>query len=243
MRQRKTTFFVTAMLVALIASTTVPAAAQSTRPSKSDCPPGMISVTVDAPPPGMANIATVHLNEDCQTLIQQVRSVSVDRLPAIALDPQMRATHFAPITDTANRSAGQSQRTLRAEQAIFDVIGVLLNRLYSTIYFTYNGSVILSSSAGGGTQAHGEIPPVCGSGWYLTHHLNAHVSGGVGSYSTGFVQAGEFGYRGMFDCSGSIYYNKFSNHTTVYANGSGSCQFTQHYRTWSYLWRWTMACY
>lgn len=244
MRQTMSTLVVLSALLVLTA--TVPTIAQPETRGDTDCPPGVLSVSFDAPPAGMASFSTVHLDEDCRPIVGQVRTVPVNRLPAIALDVQTRAAILeTPSSSIHERSLVDGvKKTYYAEQAVLDIANITLNKLYSKIKFKYNGSVILMYKARGGTLSHGEnSPPSCGSGWRLTHQFNAHVSGGVGLNFAGFVQLGEFAYRGFFDCSGNIYYNKLGNYPTVYANGSGTCQFTQHYRTWSLLWYWTMACY
>lgn len=221
----------------------LPASAQQGETKGIDCPSGVLTTTFSAPPPGMANFRTVRLDEHCNLVEDPVLTVPVAQLPSIAMDRQARSTHFETIS-AGEVHARQSTRTYHVEQSVRDIVGITLNQLYSNITFAYNGYMITSFSAGGGTFAHAEnVPPSCGPGWNLTNGYSTHIGGGVGMYSADFLQYGEFGYRGLFDCSGGIYYNRLSNHTSIYANGAGTCQFTQNYRTWSSLWYWTMACY
>lgn len=250
MRQHKIPVFVIGVFITLFIASGVRITAQSKLTQGSDCPPGTLTFTLNAPPAGMANITTFRLDEHCRPVQERVQIVSVDKLPAIALDREAHSTLFESLQDEggiqalASLPSGAIKRRYYAEQAIYDAPGILLHKLYTKVRFQTYGTTILKYNVKSGSLSHGEnSPPSCGSGWYLTNHLTAHVSGGVGTYSAGFVQIGEFGYRGLFDCSGNIYYNRFTNHTTVYADGTGSCQFTQHYRTWSYMWRWLIACY
>lgn len=173
-----------------------------------------------------------------------VQTVPLERLPEIALDVEIRIAAVES-QDVEEQAMGMRiKRVFRAEQVVLDIVNITLNKLYGKVNFKYNGSKILKFKASGGSFAHQENYPLsCANGWYLGQHFNAQVGGGVGSGSASFAQYGEFGYKGFFDCTGSVYYNKLSNHMTVYGNGKATCQFTQHYRTWSLLWHWTMACY
>ncbi len=241
MRQTMSKLLVLSALLVLTA--TVPTIAQSEIRGDLGCPPGVLSVSFDAPPAGMANYSTVHLDEDCRPIVGPVRTVPVDQLPAIALDPLARQAVFEPVVE-GKEGSPRWNTTYHAEQAVLDIVNITLNKLYSTINFTYDGSIIHSFSAGGGALSHRENrPPSCGKGWKLKRQSNAQITGGVSLSSVGFLQTGEFRYRGFFDCSGSIYYNTLKNYPTVYGNGTGTCHFTQQYRTWSLLWYWAMACY
>lgn len=219
--------------------------AQQSEPNGIDCPSGMFTTTFPAPPQGMANFRVVRLDENCNLVEGPVLTVAVEALPPIALDQQERSIHFEPLfAGEVNAHQATMTRTYHTEQSIQDIVNITLNQLYSNITFDYNGHMITSFNTSGGTSVHGEnMPPSCGPGWNLANGFNAHIGGGAGMYSADFLQYGEFGYRGLFDCEGNIYYNQLSNHTSIYANGSATCQFTQNYRTWSSLWHWTMACY
>lgn len=191
----------------------------------------------------MASFRTISFDKNCNQVIGPVQTVPIDQLPPLALDPNARSANLETLSD--NRTlARQAITTYHAEQAVLDPVNITLNKLYSNITFSYNGTHVISYSAGGGTVAHGEnSPPSCGSGWYALNGFNSHISGGVGQGHAGFQQHSEFGYLGIFDCSGNIYYNTMNNFPTVYGNGTGTCSFTQSYRTWSTIWHWTSACY
>ncbi|MBK9124920.1 MAG: hypothetical protein IPM16_17625 [Chloroflexi bacterium] len=242
MHQNRITLIVWSMLFVL-AGLGNPTHAQSVPPGQGDCPPGVISTTFDAPPAGKANFRTIRLDEDCRPVVGPVITVPLDQLPTIALSTQSRQTVLEPST-AGEQANARGTATYYAEQAVHDIVNITLNKVYSSISFTYNSTQIVSYSAGGGTLSHRENkPPSCGKGWKLKVQNNMQISGGVGLPWVGFLQSGEFKYKGLFDCSGTIYYNKLQNYPTVYANGTGSCRFTQEYRTWSLLWYWTMACY
>jgi hypothetical protein len=243
MRHNKSTIVVL-ILLGIFSGATLSISAQPANSTSKECPPGVLSTALDAPPEGMANLRTIRLDENCNPIFGPVQIVPLDRLPEIALDVEVRREVIDAI-DGEERASGTSvKRVFRAEQAVLDIINITLNKLYGKVKFKYNGSKILKFKASGGSYAHQENYPLsCANGWYLGHHFNAQVGGGAGTSSASFAQHAEFGYRGFFDCSGRDYYNKLSNHITVYGNGSATCQFTQHYRTWSLLWHWTMACY
>ncbi len=234
-----------ALSIILLVIGVLPISAQQGETKGVDCPSAVLTTTFAAPPSGMANFRTVRLDEQCNLIEGPVLTVSVEQLPPIAMDRQARSMQFETIAaGDVNARQATMTRTYHTEQSVRDIVGITLNQLYSNITFAYNGYMITSFNAGGGTSSHGEnMPPSCGPGWNLTNGFNAHIGGGVGMYSADFLQYGEFGYRGLFDCSGNSYYNRLSNHTSIYANGTGTCQFTQNYRTWSSLWYWTMACY
>jgi hypothetical protein len=232
------------ILFGLFIGTSVVSLAQPAKSTGKACPPGVLTTTLDAPPDGMANFRTIRLDDNCRPILGPVRTVPLELLPDIALDVETRKEAFESTDEQERSAAARIKRVFRAEQAVLDVVNITLNKLYGRINFKYDGSKILKFKASGGSFAHQENYPLsCATGWYLGHHFNAQVGGGVGTSSASFAQYAEFGYRGFFDCSGRDYYNKLSNHITVYGNGSATCQFTQHYRTWSVLWYWTMACY
>ncbi len=242
MHQKRITIIVWSMLLVLAGLGGL-THAQSESSGHGDCPPGVISTSLDAPPAGKANFRTIRLDEHCRPVVGPVVTVPISQLPTIALNPQSRQTVLEP-SAAGEQGNARGTTTYYAEQAVHDIVNITLNKVYSSISFTYSGSQILSYSAGGGTLSHRENkPPSCGKGWKLKVQSNMQISGGVGLPWVGFVQSGEFKYKGLFDCSGTIYYNKLWNYPTVYASGTGSCRFTQEYRTWSLLWYWTMACY
>lgn len=229
----------------LIGPTIFSTFAQTPPNGRMDCGSGVLTTTIPAPPKGMANFRTIRLDESCQPVAGSIQTVPIEQLPAIALDPLARSATFTPAVGlTAPETRHWGSASYHAEQAVFDVVNITLNKLYGTTYFTFDGARILSYSANGGAYYHQENkPPSCAKGWRLKKHYNAHVGGGAGASTASFVQYAEFKYKGFFDCRGKLFYNKLANHSTIYANGTGSCQFTQHYRTWSLLWYWTMACY
>lgn len=232
------------ILLGLFVGVTASTSAQAASSTSKQCPPGVLSTTLEAPPDGMANFRTIRMDENCTPVLGPVRTVPLELLPEIALDVEARREIVDAIDDEERASGTRVKRVFRAEQAVLDVVNITLNKLYGKVNFKYDGSKILKFKVSGGSFAHQENYPLsCASGWYLGHHFNAQVGGGVGSSSASFAQYGEFGYKGFFDCSGTVYYNKLSNHITIYGNGSATCQFSQHYRTWSVLWYWTMACY
>ena len=228
------------MFVGMSASTL----AQTHQSIQTGCPPGVLSTTLEAPPDGMANFRTIQLDENCRVVMGPVHTVPLERLPDIGLDVDIRIAALESEDIEEQTTGVRIKRVFRAEQAVLDIINITLNKLYGKVNFKYDGSKIIKVKASGGSFAHQENYPLsCANGWYLGQHFNAQVGGGPGSSSASFVQYSEFGYRGFFDCSGRDYYNKLSNHITVYGNGNATCQFTQHFQTWSLLWHWTMACY
>lgn len=243
MCHNKSTIVVLILLGILVGATTS-TSAQPIKHTGQECPPGILSTTLEAPPEGMANYVTIRLDEKCRPVAGPIRTVPLERLPELALDAETRMRDFERENSKTQAPRARVKRVFYAEQAVLDLVNITLNKLYGKVNFKYNGSTILKFKASGGSFAHQENYPLsCASGWYLGHHFNAQVGGGVGTTSASFVQYAEFGYKGFFDCSGRDYYNKLGNHMTVYGNGNATCQFTQHYRTWSALWYWTMACY
>ncbi len=242
MHQKRITIIVWSMLLVLAGLGGL-THAQSESSGHGDCPPGVISTSFDAPPAGKANYRTIRLDEHCRPIVGPVLTVPLAQLPTIALNTESRQTVLEPLV-AGEQGNIRGSKTYYAEQAVHDIVNIRLNRVYSSVSFTYNGAYILSYSAGGGTLSHSENkPPSCGKGWKLKVQSNMLSAGGIGRSWAGFAQTGEFKYKGFFDCSGTIYYNKLRNYPTVYANGTGSCRFKQEYRTWSLLWYWTMACF
>src|SRR5690606_13277188 len=105
------------ILLGIFSSVTLSTFAQPAVSTGKECPPGVLSTTIEAPPEGMANLRTIRLDENCKPIFGPVQTVSLERLPDIALDARTRDLSIES-GETEERAAGvKVKRVFRAEQA------------------------------------------------------------------------------------------------------------------------------
>lgn len=92
-----------------------------------------------------------------------------------------------------------------------------------------DGSVVTGWNSGGYTGQHPEFG-TCGPGWQLASSSLVQYSGGTGQSWVTAKSHAEFSYLGVFDCSGTQYYNVFEHFVTGYGSGASACNYTYSLR-------------
>lgn len=210
------------------------------------CPGGTLHTTLPLPPKGLASTRTITFDEKCNPIFGPIEILPIDQVFTPSQGDIDSAT--LPVlsdlrTLDVDAIAASYSWTVRADQSLWDCCGIMMNKVYTNGSWTENGSIIQSYSIGGGYQWHTENGG-CGNGWYPVNPYHKKTGGGVGYSSTSFRTHSEFGYKGLFDCSGTTYYNILDNYTTIYAGGTGNatCNFTRWSRTWLGSWKWKTSC-
>lgn len=209
------------------------------------CPEGIIDVRLPEAPTGMVSTREVTLDTDCQPIYGPVQFVPLAQVP----QPTKRdyATgHF----ETIKSGQGQAiplgplvncQGSFHAALRLYDVIGLLLNEVYSDVCWSWNGTNVTGYSASGGYNYHPEYTPA-GPGWTPINPYNVQSNGCVGCSYVTIHQHTEFSYKGVFDPSGTLYYNTLDDYENLFGSGTKSCTFTFRYRNWYTGWHnWTQC--
>jgi len=111
----------------------------------------------------------------------------------------------------------------------WDCCGILMNALYTSLDFSWDDFVVTSvTNQWNTTVYHTEAPP--SRGWYLDWQQLFYDSGCLGCSSLRLRGQAGFGYQGVFDPSGTLFYNTYDNTMTGYANGA-------IFGTYSVTWR------
>jgi hypothetical protein len=214
------------------------------------CPGGTLRGSLPQPPPGMASHQVVTLDANCNPVWGQIEFVPRTQMFHVPNANTKGGTFnllresllgkLSPNTSSPQIATDVS-KSIHAENQMWDCCGILMNQLYTDASWTYNGSVVTSYSVGGGYSRHTEnSPPSCGTGWYVVNPYNVKTSGGIGQPSASFKQHAEFGYKGIFDCGGSQFYNILDNYETLSAGYV--CNQYLSYRNWFAGWNWQHWC-
>lgn len=127
-----------------------------------------------------------------------------------------------------------------SEQEIDDVADIMLNLVRTETLWQATPSVIQSYSTGGHWEWHRESLDTMG--WHTQNQSLTKTAGNVGQSSASFRGHVEFEYIGVFDPSGTRYYNKLTNDSTVRANGTFDCVFTLWAKNYAPGWQWIKRC-
>ena len=174
-----------------------------------------------APPTGMAATVDVRVGADCRAHVSAVRLVPLATVPDVR-----GTTRSQPISASAPATAAAVSAIQRGVyQRVWDCCGILMNEFDTIAYWQYNGSSVTYWSLHNAVAYHRET---FGGGWSLQYQ-NAWRQGSSSSQVNLAGDAG-FSYQGIFDPTGTLFYNSYVNTIQVRGNGSWSCQ-------WSYAWR------
>jgi hypothetical protein len=123
---------------------------------------------------------------------------------------------------------------------IDDRANLVLNVLHTDTSWTWNGSIVTSYDSGGYVAYHREAT---NTGWNPHNVYNVLSSGCAGCSSATIHAHAEFSYQGVFDPSGTLFYDILDNYPTVYNNGVWACNLTLYARHYSGAWKsWIKTC-
>lgn len=118
---------------------------------------------------------------------------------------------------------------------IKDGAGIVVTSIDPHDYsYSYDGNFILGYSHAAMTYRASDNTGHCGTGYYgWTLEPSSYLQvneGGIGQMYASSRAHAEFSYAGIFDCSGTTYYNILDTKLTGYGDGSPS---TCAYRFWA----------
>jgi hypothetical protein len=214
------------------------------------CPEGNINVDLPQAPAGKASTMVITIDENCQPVYGPIKFVAPDEANVESNDKNVVAGSFDEVrvsTLSLDPSLGADYAPLAGGSTCFtaflrlnDVVGLQLNKVYGNVCWSWSGTIVTSASAGGGWQAHSEAPVF--PGWGAINPWNAQTGGCAGCSYISFRQHTEFNYRGVFDPSGTLYYNTIEVNEYLYGAGSRACSFSFVYRNWFPGWNTATGC-
>jgi hypothetical protein len=175
--------------------------------------------SLPAPPRGYVAESESKINADCSVSISGVRFILASSLAE-------ESAKESRLTGNLEANPANPARQVSVHQRLWDVANILLNEFDTTLYWQYNYSAVTGYSAHNAVAYHREIV----GGWYLAYQNIWVAGGGVGQNRVTIGANAGFGYQGLFDPSGSLYFNSYNNTVTGFNNGGWSCR-------WAYAWR------
>ncbi len=161
------------------------------------------------PPRGYAVVTEGYVAKDCSFVLQPDRVVPIDQMPPSPSGPDYQISHGAV-------SAGDPEASVY--QRSWDCCGIQMNALYTTLVWNAYGSYVYTTNQWNTTMYHTELPP--SRGWWLDYQSLWYSSGCEGCYSITLSGQAGFHYQGVFDPTGTLYYNTYLN--TMQGNGNGT---------------------
>ena len=190
------------------------------------CPGSTGTITIPTPPRGMAAVVDTYVLNDCTIQVSQAHVVPATQMQAAAGASSSGAT-FRSISGGATQSV--SSNGAQAVQRLWDAANLLLNEYGMHETWTYDGTYVLSANAWNTAQYKSEPPP--SRGWYVDAQWLGWIDGCFGCSWLQLEGTMNFGYQGIFDPSGSKYYNTYLSFFTV--TGAGTyygCSLTHTWR-------------
>ena len=206
-------------------------ASSATQPAQIPC--GEISGSNTLPVPAAGKVAevTIWLDSSCRVHVS-----SPVILDASAFQPGP-VDESVPLDTVSGRSGTSGSTPLTnyngaayAVERTYDVAGINLNELYSNLTWVGNGSTIVSYYGWDGAIYHRE------GGGYTGWSLNMNdsylrvVAGGVGSTIVKTEAHQGFNYQGVFDPTGTLYYNSYTEDLAGFAYGNWLCSYSYYWR-------------
>lgn len=103
-----------------------------------------------------------------------------------------------------------------------------MNSLGTTIQWQAVYGAVYTYGQYNTTTYHTEAPP--SRGWWLDYQTLQYTGGCYGCSSRTLTGKAGFGYQGVFDPTGTLFYNSYVNTVTAYGDGSGTCTHTYSWR-------------
>lgn len=166
------------------------------------------AVTLPAPPPGLVATETWAVNENCQIELGPVQFVDPSMIGPIPGDALIG---LGSVRQSPNSGESVlSTSNAYAVQRTWDCCGIKMNEYYLDVQWSPStaGSKITSWSAWDGASWHLEAN---GKGWHLDapNHFLGASAGGVGNPSVTVHGHQGFKYDGIFDPTGTVFYNTY----------------------------------
>jgi hypothetical protein len=197
--------------------------------SGADCGAKSVLSSLPAPAPEEGYKVEVVINQDCSLVSGPVQAMNQQEVASAAHSERDASAASGEGRRPFSRIGSTKQHLdpdYHMDSHLWDCCNALLTHLVTDLNWTDDGSVITGWNAGGYTGQHPEFG-TCGPGWQLANSYLIQNSGGTGQSSIEVKAHAEWSYLGLFDCSGTTYYNIFEHFVTGRGNGATDC--------WSYV--------
>ncbi|GGV91618.1 hypothetical protein [Streptomyces massasporeus] len=222
------------MLAAALLTVAAPAAqaadagsGSEARPTARSCGELRLTGSLPVPPAGMAVEREVSIGADCTARFGAVRLVQAEKAEAATAQA---ASAVAPVTDGTHRVSGWNE--------MYDCCNIRMTGLYTASEWTTGGGRVTGASTEATRQWNREP---WNAGWSLTAARSDTDCTSDCAVSRTEAHA-DFGYRGIFDVTGSWYANTHHSYVDLAADGTASCRFDVELRHTFVGWNWRHGC-
>ena len=185
------------------------------------CPPQTITASSGDVGLNFAALLEVSVRDDCTVAVSPVKVVPLAQapisLPGGSVFGKSHAAHKTgdPVATVYNRS--------------WDCCGIQMNALYTSYDWSDNGSVVTTSNNQWNTTwYHTEAWP--SRGWWLDYQQLYYSAGCNGCTSRTLTGKAGFAYQGVFDPTGTLFYNTYVNTMRGQGNGGYYCTYSVNWR-------------
>ncbi|MFI9825409.1 hypothetical protein ACIHFC_33970 [Streptomyces sp. NPDC052013] len=225
-----------AMLAAAVLTLTAPSAqaadaGDDARSSDRSCGELRLTGSLPVPPAGMAVEREVSIGADCTARFGAVRMVPAEKAEGAAARAATGAAGVSGATaDGTHRVAGWNE--------MYDCCNIRMTGLYTASEWTTGGGRVVGASTEA-TQQWNREP--WNAGWSLTSARSDTDCTADCAVSRTEAHA-DFGYRGIFDATGTWYANTHHSYVDLAADGTASCRFDVELRHTFVGWNWRHGC-
>ncbi len=219
-----------ACALVLVAGSVAAPTVSAAGPKGGYCENVRFAITQDMPEEdGMAVTQSFYLDANCRVVVTPSRTVEASSLEAAPADSQSAilgsesgqlSTVSGPVTLAATSYVGY------ASTRVYDCCGIMLTEHWNQTRWTSSNpgtGVITAWSATHGAKWHDEAGPV--PGWYLDPNVSSLglVEGGLNQSYVRTKGRQGFKYQGVFDPTGTLFYNDLSDWVRGSRSGALSC--------------------
>jgi hypothetical protein len=226
-----------ALLLAAIPTAGYGASPPDAAPASCGASTYVLDLTAPADP-NAATVVTVELGSDClPSLIGPV--VVNTQLLGVTSPGHVVAASIGPSSSGAAEATAVNVSTRRAISQSIDAVGIIMTEASLLVRYWWNEQQITNVYVELAESHHPE--PIFG-GWYLDSYSLTRTAGCVGCSSIEYRGTVDWGYRGVFDPTGSLYHNRHVNTVTAFGTGQARCSFNIIWRNSLPGWRQRFIC-
>lgn len=177
--------------------------------------------------PTLATVITATLESDCGVSVTGPVVVDKDRVGLGSPTHLLAASKLSSSVDPGAEILAASVSTKRAVSQSFDPVGILMTEESLFVRYWWSGEQIADVYVELAESHHVEAN---GGGWYLDGFSLARTAGCIGCGSIEYRGTVDWGYRGVFDPTGTLFHNRHVNTVTAFGTGQARCTFSITWR-------------
>lgn len=196
-------------------------------PDGDACRSSMESLELTAPSdPRLATVLTISFDTGCSFRTAGPAVLWRDQLQ-IGMSGVVLSTSAGSPEAQVEPFASDAVSTKRAVSQSLDPIGIVMTQQLLLVRYWWNGQQITNVYAELSESHHVEAN---GGGWYVDSFSLARTAGCVGCGSIEYRGTVDWGYRGVFDPTGTLFHNRHVNTVTAFGTGQARCTFSITWR-------------